>query len=133
MPDPRLEDVTFADPDDLRIARSEDDEIRPVVATSPNTGRKYLIRPITYGESLAYEDPFRPLVDYDPAEKAKLINDHLVEPDLGELSAESLKAEFDPQTVNDIVHCIGLFSGLMRTQGSKKKETETEADSDSSK
>lgn len=105
--------------EDLKVKRNGDGEVEPVLAESPQTGRSYWIRPVTYGDSLGYEDPFESPVNYSPEEKAKLIREHIVEPDLGDVTAEDLQAEFDAQTVNDLVLCVGLYSGLLREEGEK--------------
>lgn len=116
--------------EDLRVKRNGDDEVEPILAESPNTGRSYWIRPVTYGDSLAYEDPFESPVQYSPEEKAKLIREHVVEPDFGDIDADELQADYDAQTVNDLVLCVGLYSGLLREEGeraAKKAKAESES------
>jgi hypothetical protein len=115
--------------DDLFITRDDEGEIVTLAVETITFGRKVGIKPMTLGQSMSYPDRAKSVAEFEPEEKARLIREHVVEPDCSGLTDDQIIEGMDPMTVDDLVMTISLYSGPKRKEAEaaakKKKGTKT--------
>lgn len=99
---------------DLVIARDDDGNRIPLIATLLRSGRAIMILPVTYGESLQFESREKETHDWSLKDKLMLLRNNVVKPDLSELTMEQMTNDFDGMLVDEIVEAVLLYSGILR-------------------
>ena len=101
--------------DDLFITRNDNGEIEPIEIRSDLFGKNILIKPMTYGyiKRLGIKTDV-PAVEWDIDTKLDCLRNHVVDPDLSELTIDDIENRTDPMTIDHflamiVVHSVPLF------------------------
>ncbi len=106
--------------DQFKVNKDDEGNVLPVEGVSPTLGIEVKVLPLRYGESRQLESFGQPFVNWSSEDKATLLSNNLVEPDLnaeyddGELTAMRLEEDFEAWFVEDMVQAVGVYSGLKR-------------------
>ena len=103
----------------LRIHRDEHGDVHPIEGISPMLAIPVKIAPMTYGQSRTYESFGSALDDWSVADKIKIINDHVVEPEIQIESEDDFYDNFEAWTILDLLQAIFFYSGMGRLYGTE--------------
>lgn len=120
----------------LRVRRDSDGNLYPLAGLSPTLGIPVEIIPLTYGESRSYDSFGKALSDWTDEEKARLLREHVKEPNIrdddDEFTVEMMRDDFDAWTIEDLFQAVAVYSGLSRlfedpagTEGNEEGEAKT--------
>jgi len=120
----------------LKLARDADGKILPIEGVSPVMGIEVKVLPLTYGASRNYPNFGEPILEWSDEEKAQLLSEQLIEPDLkdetGVLTVEDMMGSYDGWVIEDLVLSVAFYSGLARLHdpdapGKERAEVSEEA------
>lgn len=84
----------IASPDDFKVQRDTDGDLQPVATEVTGLGKKIIHRPMTRGDVNSYLPNNLNLQEMTDRQKAAVVNDFLLEPDLGEVTEEDINEDF---------------------------------------
>ena len=123
--------------DDLRVVRDESGKVIPLEVYTPMEGNGIRMLPLTVRDRLKYklrvEDNKR-VSDYPISFKYKLIVNHIVDPDLSDMTQDEMVEQFGYTTIDDLAAAVLMYSRdlfrqpLLKVQpkGTEKKVEEKE-------
>lgn len=103
----------FASLDDLVVRRDAAGQLVPLEVETPLHKKRIRMLPISLGEAQTYESQAIPITEWPPEEKARLILEHIVEPDLSGLTVEDLLAQMPNIVSDDLALALTVYGGLM--------------------
>lgn len=113
---PDLKAIPLATEKDLFVVR-QNGRLVPLEVVTLLMGLKIQVLPVTYGQSLTYKDRLLPPDVWQDEDKCRLIREHVIVPDMSELTVEKMRSDMDGQMIEDLVMTIGLYSGVRRREG----------------
>lgn len=117
----------FLSQDDVQVQRDETGDIVPVVKDVPRLGGKAKVRPMTYGK---VQRLFGEGVDaIEPEEIVEVLNDHVVRPDMSDMTLEDIEETMKPLAPNFLLMAVFDASGVsgeMRVDEEGEPEMELE-------
>jgi hypothetical protein len=99
----------------FKVSR-KDGQLIPREAATSTLGIAVSVLPLTYGQSLSYESFGKPVRDWTPLEKARLLTENLVTldgEDVGVVSIDDI-VDIEAYTISDVLEAILLHSALHR-------------------
>ncbi len=101
----------------LRLGRDDEGNLKPAVGISPTLAIPVKVLPMTYGQSRNYESFGEALFNWTPEDKLRVINDHILEPEIHIKNLKDMEDNFDPWTIEDLVQSVFVYSGMSRLFG----------------
>lgn len=106
---------------EFRFRRSGEDDREVVNGITQALSIDVRVRPLSYGEYRSYDGFGQPVMQWSSADQARLLREHLVEPDLSEeledgerLDGRTLEEEFEAFEIVDLIQAVVTYSGLHR-------------------
>lgn len=111
--------------EEIEVTRNADGEVEPVEVPLVRMSASMLMRPATIGSLHKVKEHLsKPTVEWPIEAKVQLLNDHVVDPDLSDLTVERAERSWDSWTLDEMVDAVALYSGPLRRQlrGEKKEK-----------
>lgn len=104
------ESSTVSD-EDLFVQRGEDDRLLPVTEEAPQLGEVRVI-PMTFGSIREYFGSGTQMDDIEPSEIAEILRNHVVDPDLSEITSDEVSEDMKPMAPQALLLAVMKASGV---------------------
>lgn len=98
----------------LKLHRNEEGDLVPIEGISPMLNMNVKVIPFTYGQSKTYDSFGLSIFEWSEEERMRLINEHVVDPEIDIESVEDMEENYDAFVIEDLIHAVLIISGMGR-------------------
>lgn len=106
------EDLSTVSEEELFVERGSDGELLPVWQTAPILEKEIRIIPMTYGKIKQYFGADTQMEDISDEDVAEILRNHVVEPDLSEITSDEVANHMKPMVPQVLLLAIMEGSGV---------------------
>lgn len=105
------ENDSIVSDDELFVSRDSGGELLPTIEEAPDIGKVKVI-PMTFGSIREYFGPDTQMDDIEAGDVAEILRNHVVQPDLSEVTAQEVEEEMKPMAPQSLLLAVMQASGV---------------------